>query len=196
MKKWMLGLFILFSCAAVAQDDPDMEVEPKGFQKDKLFVGGNIGLTFGSFTFINVSPQVGYRFNKTLAAGIGINGIYTSQKFFTNGQEDYKISQGIIGLNVFGRVYPVDFLFVQVQPEANYRFGKIKYYQSNLPETKLDALIVPSLLLGGGIVIPSGGGSLIISMSYDALNRPNSPYGNRPVYNIGYNFNLGGGRNW
>lgn len=192
MKNWMLILMMFCSLAALAQSDPDVEVEAKGFQKDKLFVGGNIGLTFGNFTFINVSPQVGYRFNKTFAAGLGINGIYTSQTFFLNGQEDYKISQGIIGLNVFGRVYPANFLFLQVQPEANYRFGKIKYYGSNPSETKLDALIVPSLLLGGGVVIPSGGGSLIISMSYDALNKPNSPYGNRPIYNVGYNFSLGG----
>ena len=57
-----------------AQDEKEENSEKqKGFQKEKLFVGGNFGLTFGSYTLINVSPQVGYRFSDLFAAGMGIN---------------------------------------------------------------------------------------------------------------------------
>jgi hypothetical protein len=52
----------------------------KGFQKDRLFVGGNFGLSFGNYTFINVSPQLGYRFNRFLAAGAGVNLQYVGIK--------------------------------------------------------------------------------------------------------------------
>lgn len=186
---FILVLF-LSSLTSFAQDEP--AEEKKGFQKEKIFVGGNFGLTFGDYTLINVSPQVGYRFNDHLAAGLGINGQYISEKYYSyTGQELYKISRGVTGLNIFGRVYPIDQIMLQVQPEANYVFGNIKYYDGRSPSsTKIDALIVPSLLIGGGAVIPSGRGAFIASIFYDILQDKNSPYGARPIYNFGYNIGL------
>lgn len=168
--------------------DPDNYREKKGFDKSKLFFGGNFGLTFGDYTLINVSPQVGYRFNEYLAAGTGINFQYISLKerdYYGNAVD--RISQGVVGLNVFGRVYPFRQFMLQAQPELNYVFGKVKYY--NPPSrTNLDASIVPSLLLGGGVVFPAGRGAFIVSVFYDVLQKPNSPYSNRPFFNFGYNF--------
>jgi hypothetical protein len=187
-------VFILVLClssiSSFAQDEA--AVEKKGFQKEKIFVGGNFGLTFGDYTLINISPQVGYRFNNYLAAGLGINAQYISVKqYLYSGQEYSKTSQGVTGLNIFGRVYPIDQIMLQVQPEANYVFGNIKYYDGRSPaNTKLDAVIVPSLLLGGGAVIPSGRGAFIASVFYDILQDKNSPYGARPIYNFGFNIGL------
>lgn len=184
-------ILVIFLCPvlAFAQDQPEDE---KGFQKEKIFVGGNFGLTFGSYTLINISPQVGYRFNDYLAAGLGINAQYISVKqYYSNGAEYSKTSQGVTGLNIFGRVYPIDQVMIQVQPEANYVFGNIKYLDGRSPaSTKLDAVIVPSLLIGGGAVLPSGRGSFIASVFYDILQDKNSPYGSRPIYNFGYNVSL------
>ena len=43
---------------SIAQDS-----ETKGgFDKSKLFFGGNLGLAFGTYTIVNVSPLVGYQF--------------------------------------------------------------------------------------------------------------------------------------
>ena len=57
-----------------------------------------------------------------------------------------------------------------------------------LKQHRNDAKIVPSLLLGGGLVLPAGGsGAFIASVFYDVLQDPNSPYGARPIYNFGYN---------
>ncbi len=39
--------------------------------KQRLVYGGNLGLTFGQHTSINVSPKLGYRLNKRWIAGIG-----------------------------------------------------------------------------------------------------------------------------
>src|SRR5687767_1339338 len=70
--KYLLAI-CLFSTLTLPLFAQDEEEPKKGFDKDKVFIGGNFGLSFGDFTLINVSPQLGYRFNNVLAAGVGIN---------------------------------------------------------------------------------------------------------------------------
>src|SRR5574338_224320 len=188
MKKLLLLVLLMTAVVAFlhAQDENNNE-KKKGFDKNKLFIGGNFGMTFGDYTLINVSPQIGYRFNQYFAAGTGINFQYVSlkERYYYTGDPVDKISQGVVGLNIFGRVYPFRQLMLQAQPEMNYIFGKIKYY--NPPSrTNLDASIVPSLLLGGGVVFPAGNGGFIISVFYDVLQKPNSPYSDKPFFNFGY----------
>jgi hypothetical protein len=188
MKKYILTacLFALFSAVAVAQDE-EGEPAKQGFDKSKLFIGGNFGLGFGNVsTLINVSPQLGYRFNRYIAAGAGINFIYSSNKYEWLG---YKEQFGVAGLNIFGRFYPIQYAFVQLQPEANYTWGKQKDLNSDA-EYKLDSKVVPSLLGGVGAAIPAGRGYFIISANYDLLQNERSPYGNRTFFNFGYNIGL------
>lgn len=166
------------------QDEP---AETKGFDRSKLFFGGNFGLSFGDYTFVNVSPQIGYRFNQYFAAGGGINFQYSSTKYRDgNGNSLYKAAYGVTGVNVFGRVYPIRQILIQAQPEMNYTWGKIKYYDGG-PDVKISGSYVPSLLLGGGLVIPSGRSALVVMVQFDVLNNARSPYGNRPIYSFGYN---------
>jgi hypothetical protein len=191
MKKLSVLLFLISISQVVLSQDTEADTGKKGFQKEKLFVGGNFGLSLGTYTLINISPQVGYRFTDYFAAGVGINAQYVSTKErFSNGNPYWKTSQGVAGLNIFGRVYPIQQIMIQVQPEANYVFGKQTYYSPTLQEYKMDAVIVPSLLLGGGAVFPSGRGAFIASVFYDVLQDKNSPYGARPFYTFGYNIGL------
>lgn len=188
-------LVLLFVFCFVIQSFAQQEEEKKtGFQKEKLFVGGNFGLSFGDYTLINVSPQIGYRFNRFLAGGLGTNFQYISLKERDwNGNPYRKVSQGVVGLNLFGRFYPIEHLMLQVQPEGNYIFGKQKFYATpTQPEQtfKLDAVIAPSLLMGGGLVIPTGRGSTIMSVMYDVLQNQYSPYGKQPIVNITFNIGL------
>ncbi|HEX8313580.1 MAG TPA: hypothetical protein VF609_01225 [Flavisolibacter sp.] len=188
MKKIVFLVALVFSCSFLfAQDEESAESS----QPSKFFAGGNFGLAFGRYTMINLSPQIGYRFNRFLASGIGFNLVYASQKDRDIYGNDYsKTTQWITGLNMFARFYPTQKLLIQVQPEANYIFGNIKYYQPTETKYKLDAEIIPSLLVGGGLVMPSDRGAFITTVMFDVLQRPNSPYGNRPIINVGYNFNF------
>ena len=191
MRKYcLLMLFVLLAgTACFAQDDEGGE--KRGFDKSKLFVGGNFGLSFGDYTLVNVSPQLGYRFNQFLAAGAGVNFLYSSVKYRNfNGAPLSKDSYGVAGLNVFGRVYPIQYLLLQAQPEINYTWGKSKLYDNLSYSRKIPGVYVPSLLLGGGAIIPSGIGGFIIMVQLDVLNNQRSPYGNRPIYNFGYNVGL------
>lgn len=182
-------LIITGARPALAQEEPDNSntVEKRGFDKSKLFLGGNFGLGFGTNTFVNVSPQVGYRFNDYFAAGVGVNFNYYSYKTYYSDGSDSRTSSGYAGLNIFGRVYPIPFILLQAQPELNYSWGSMKYYDVS---TKLPDQFVPSLLLGGGAAIPTGGrnGALLLMIQYDMVQDQRSPYGKRPFFSLGYNF--------
>lgn len=188
MKKMVLIVAMVCSYSFLFAQD---EESASDAGSSKFFAGGNFGLAFGRYTMINLSPQVGYRFNRFLASGIGLNLIYTSQKDRDIYGNDYsKITQWVTGLSLFTRFYPSERFLIQLQPEANYIFGNIKYYQPVETKYKLNAEIIPSFLMGGGLVVPSGPGALITTVMYDVLQRPNSPYGNRPIVNVGYNVNF------
>ncbi|HEY8389117.1 MAG TPA: hypothetical protein VIK74_10960 [Parasegetibacter sp.] len=160
-----------------------------GFDASRLFLGGNFGASFGDYTLVNISPQLGYRFSDYFAAGAGVGFQYFSVKTRNayTGEEINRTNNGVAGLNIFGRVYPVHFLLIQVQPEINYTWGKDKY-RDNTPDLKLESKMVPSLLLGGGVALPAGAGSLNLTIMYDVIQDPRSPYSTQPFFNMGYNF--------
>lgn len=189
MKKILtLAAMAILATQAWAQETPATEEAPRKFDKSKLVMGGNIGATFGDFTFIQFSPQVGYAFTRNIVAGAGVNFSYSSQKIrFFNGDESQRFNYGYAGLNVFTRVYPVNFLFLSVQPELNYNWGKIKYKNPPAADVKINGAFIPSLLIGGGLAIPMGNrGQTLLSMQYDVLQNSRSPYGQRAFFNIGF----------
>ena len=179
MKK-IFGLLLIitgFVQGALAQDS-----DGKGFDKSKLFVGGNLGLAFGTYTIINVSPLVGYHFSNLFAAGGGINYSYYG---YDNGL--YTSKQTYAGMNLFGRVYPIRQLFIQVQPELNYMWASQEPDAGQQFEPFKINQFVPSMLLGGGAAIPAGAnGFITISVMYDVLQNVWSPYYHQVVYGFGY----------
>jgi hypothetical protein len=190
MKMKYLVSLCLFSIVTLSVYAQDEEEPKKGFDKSKLFVSGNFGLSFGDFTLVNISPQLGYRFNNILAAGVGINGIYSSTRSrFVNGETASRENYGVVGLNIFGRAYPIQYAFLQLQPELNYTWGKLKEYSPDV-EYKLDGKLVPSLLAGAGAAIPAGGGAFIIMAQYDVLQNNRTPYGEKVFISFGFTFGL------
>jgi hypothetical protein len=192
MKK--LIVLLVFFIAAISVKAQE-ELEPvKGFDKSKLFVGGNFALNFGNITILNVSPQLGYRFNRFLAAGVGINGQYSAFKSeYVDGSTASRESYGVVGFNIFGRVYPIEQVLIQVQPEINNVWGKRKdyyYNPSSQVESKLSGKLVPSLLVGAGGALPAGRGAFIIMAQYDVLQNNRTPYGDKIFFNFGYNVGL------
>ncbi len=189
MKKCFAMMLLLGAvCFGHLQAQEEQPVEKKGFDPSKLFFGGNFGLSFGDYTLVNVSPQVGYHFNKYFAAGAGVNFIYSSFKtrYFPSNTEAYRDNFGNTGVNVFARVYPIQFLLLQMQPELNYNWGKRKLADGT--NLKLPGKFVPSVLAGAGGVLPAGRGAMIAMLQYDLVQDPRSPYGSKVFFTIGYNF--------
>lgn len=185
MRKILLMSFLVLSFISVNAQE---EEEQRGFDRSKLFIGGNFGMSFGNSTFINVSPQIGYRFKDWFAAGTGLNFQYSSFRSRNfSGATVSRENYGVVGLNIFGRVYPLQQVLLQVQPEMNYTWGKFKLYGPPDSESTLAGKFVPSVLLGAGGAIPMGRGAMIIMAQYDILQNERTPYGNRVFYNFGYN---------
>jgi hypothetical protein len=182
MKKTLFcSLFFLISALSLYSQAPESS---GGLDKSKLFFGGGLGLSFGSYTLINFSPQIGYHFSNYLAAGAGINLLYSSIHYTY--PYEFKDEYGATGLNIFGRFYPIQNIMLQVQPELNYVWGDEKYYDGT-PSLKLASTFVPSLLMGGGVAIPAGQGSFLATLLYDVLQNPESPYYGRAVFSLGFN---------
>ena len=85
-KKTILLLFCsLFSLLILAQDVQDMQdaqdVKDLPFRQ-RLFFGGDIGLSFGTNTYINLAPVVGYRITNRLSAGFGPIYIFEKYRYY------------------------------------------------------------------------------------------------------------------
>ncbi len=161
-----------------------------GFHKENFRVGGICGFSFGKYAIINVSPEFSFRTNPFVEAGLGFNGQYIYLKERDNGQLYRKIQQGGLGVNFFTRVYPIGPVMLQIQPEVNYIFGKQIFYQPFRQAFRLDAILVPSLLLGGGVAIPCKGSYYSLALLYDVWHNANATYGRQPIFHLGYHYHI------
>lgn len=187
MKISRLSLLMIFMCcpfmATFAQNQAAPQNQNAPF-KDRLFVGGNFGLTFGTITNIEVAPIVGYNVKPNWAVGVGARYSYYQDNFYS---PPYKTN--IYGGLVFTRYIVYKGLFLEGNFEANnfdvYKFDPVTelYY----PERDW----IPSLLLGGGYAQPIGGNSaFFISILYDVLQNRYSPYYGVPVIRAGFGIGL------
>jgi len=186
MKKALIVLVLLSGFyISKAQDEEGAEDEKKGgFKKENLFTGGGAIVSVGSYnTVLGASPVLGYSITKWLDAGVVFNFTYGSSRdvFYDPYTGNYLVSddkarQTVLGPGVFARVYPLKFLFINMQVEQNFITDKIIY--ANGPTIR-DKYSATSLLLGIGY---SGGRQGIGDMYYyisimgDFSGNKNSPY--------------------
>lgn len=142
-----------------------------------LELGGHFGMSFGDYTNINISPQIGYRFNRYVSLGGGMN-----YNYYNDSDRNYHLNY--LGLNLYARAYPTRYLMAYIQPEMQRRWGKVSGADT---EDKLFGC----LLVGGGAVIPVGPRSgMTVTVYYDLVQNDYSPYGDNIGYSVGYTFNF------
>lgn len=106
-------LFFITSVFTYAQDIDSTDNSEKANFKDRLYYGGDFNVMFGTQTFINISPRVGYKITEKLSAGIGLKYWYTSAN---NGS--YKSSNSIYGGSIFARRNISDNLYLILEYET------------------------------------------------------------------------------
>lgn len=141
--------------------------------RNRIFFGGNIGAQFGTYTFFEISPLVGYRITDHFSAGIGITYNYLKIRL---GKADYKTD--IYGGRVFARYFVWENLFLHGEYEV--LNGQWDYYKERFN--------IESILAGGGyrqMISDRAAMTLLVLWNFNQNNY--SPYSN-PIIRGGFTF--------
>lgn len=175
---------ILFFCLfhfSQAQDTTDVlpaKSKPSKPFKEKIYYGGNIGLSFGSYTMIGIYPLIGYKITPKLSAGVKIAYEYIVDKRYSS---NYTTSN--YGGSIFTRYRIIQPLYLHAE------FAGLNYELYNeLGESKREW--IPFLFVGAGYSHSVGGNVwLNVQILFDVLQSSKSPYNNwEPFYSAGVGF--------
>jgi len=145
---------------------------------DRLFTGGDIGMQFGSQTYIQVAPLLGYRANRELSFGVTGKYIYYKDNYVPNGYETNTYGGGI-----FTRYDIMEEVFLHGEYEALSMEVPYSAYE-------MHRRIVSGLFLGGGYRQFFGNySSMNLMILWDFIGDLYSPYVN-PIFRIGFDVGL------
>ncbi len=153
------------------------------FDPAKLTLGGGFGLQFGSYTLVNVAPQVGYDFSNKFNAGVGLSYTYAKDSYRDYGVK-WKDQSHYAGFNIYARVYPIANIVLMIQPDIHRVWNTLE--NTSTGEKHTTEKMVPAFLVGGGLRL----GSLIAMIQYDVVQDDYSPYGRNIFYSVGYSWNF------
>lgn len=180
----ILSIFFAFSLhSAFAQyveedqatEDTVQASRPESFL-DRLYFGGNFGLQFGTYTLINLSPNVGYKITDKLSMGLGFT--YQYIKYQDLGFHTY-------GPSVFARYKIVDYLFAHVENEVlNVPVITVDQFGNVLNEERA---IINSLLVGGGYMQSTDNFGFYAMVLFNLTEETYTPYTN-PIIRLGFGY--------
>lgn len=184
MKKIISIIVISFFClnisSAQQQSDGNSEF------MDKVFVGGGLGAGFGNYTFINVSPLIGYRISNRLSAGLRFMYQYTTFEYLNQNFEKERYNGNDLGAGPFARFMVYGPIYLQAEYEYLSYDGL--YYDGTRRRNSFE-----SVMAGGGIAQPIGqkAAFFITAMynfsyqNFDSSGSYRSPYNSPWVFRVG-----------
>jgi hypothetical protein len=190
----IISLFILTASIFAQVEEPvsprQGEPKEKARLSDRLVFGGDIGLNFGTITYIKLAPIIGYRLTERLTAGLGPIYIYERYKNYNLSSSTYG-GKAIVSFTVFKgaeNVGPLGIGDIVLHAE-NEVINVQPLYKSTLNLYDFgDRIWIDNLLMGGGLVQTiSGKFSVSIFMLWDVTRNEYSPYSN-PIFKFGFNF--------
>lgn len=175
-----------------------LNAQPKKEEKklwDKIYVGGNLGLQFGSLTDVEVSPHIGYYLTPRWSAGVGITYEYYNQA--PSIYNYYKrIETHIYGYNLFTQLS----LIPDMGKTLGFGNGISIIGHAEFDQISLERVFdiaspsyegrywLTSFLVGGGIKQAMGQrSSIYLLVLWDLNETIHSPYDN-PIIKFGFDF--------
>ncbi|MES2373814.1 MAG: hypothetical protein V4557_14635 [Bacteroidota bacterium] len=196
LKTLICCILLLTTIGSFAQEN-DVDEQKGKFKHENIFIGGGLNLGFGNRSFnVGLTPELGYSITRWLDAGLAFNINYFSQNASDFGSS-VQFRNFSYGGGPFVRVWPVNFLFLQAQPEYNWTTSSQKDVVTNQTGTFHNN--VGSLLVGVGYgTRVLGSHYSYLTLMIDVLQNRNSPYRNLytndplPVFRAGFCFYLKG----
>ncbi len=186
-KAALLLLLIALTFSLVAQDE-----EETG-RKGKFFFIPEIWLSFGTRTYIDIAPMVGYYALDRLALAIGPHYIFQTQNANSYSPVSYQThSYGLKGFARFSLITNAEeFLPIKLFSEL---FVHVEYEGLSLekayyvpPYNEVGRYIYNGFLVGGGISQRVGiHNSVSFTILWDINEMTVSPYSN-PIFRVGFN---------
>jgi hypothetical protein len=188
--------FLACSISLFAQVEEPVQIEGKKKPvdekpkfSDRLVFGGDIGLSVGTYTYINVSPAVGYRLTNRLTVGLGPIYIYENYK-------NYNLESSMYGAKVI-----TSFTVLRgTDINPNFQIGNLILHMENevlnvkplVPDqygwAYGNRLWIDNFLVGGGLSQSiSSKFNVSVLILWDVTNNVYSPYSN-PIFKIGFGF--------
>lgn len=171
-------------------DDKNKASEQAGDDKlfDRLVFGGNFGLSFGTYTNIDISPLVGYKITPKLTSGIGF--IYQYVKYQDPYNNPYNYTDDYKATVWGGRVFTQYDIFYGLFAHTEYEMQYLKYEFLESPYDS-GSVEIPALYLGAGYKLKLGENSALqILALYNFLYNSNDLFYMQPwTFRIGF---LGG----
>ena len=189
MKKYILSIIavIFLTLPAWSQEDQrDQQYQQAQANQgqrpaflDKIFVGGGLGAGFGDYTFVNISPIIGYRVSPQFAIGMRLMYQYTTFDYYDFQEQRVKKYNGNdFGIGGFARYMLFGPVFLQAEYE-HLSYDALDYSGTSSREG------FDSFMAGGGIAQPVGNkASVFLTVMYN-FSYENFNTGN--VYRVPYN---------
>jgi len=187
MKRVLLLIIIVTVSFAVTAQEESQD------RKGKFFIIPEFWLSFGTSTYVEVSPMVGYHVLDRLVVGLGPHYMYLSQKATPMFPYAYHThSYGLKGFARFALItHAEEFLpiklFSEVFVHAEYEGLSLerKYYVP--PYNESGRYLYRGLLLGGGFSQRIGVyNSVSFTILWDINESTITPYSN-PILRVGFN---------
>ncbi|MES2006449.1 MAG: hypothetical protein V4450_18170 [Bacteroidota bacterium] len=165
---------VLIGLPGFAQQNEETESTGK-FKKENIYLGTGLNLGFGNHSFnAGLNPEIGYSITKWLDGGMGFNLSYFSQNAYDFGGST-QFRNFSYGGGPYVRVWPLNFLYLQAQPEYNWTSSHQKDVNTGISGTFHNNV--------GSFLVGVGYGTRIIGSQYsyltlmiDILQNRNSPY--------------------
>ena len=164
-------------CIVAAIVFSSLIVTGSSWANDRLWFGGGIGFGFGTVSYVEVAPIVGFSVTKKLSVGGGITYRYRDDDRYAD-----SVSTNDYGASVFVRYKILPTLFAQVEYEyLSYEFVRLDGSQ--------DRDNFSSVLAGPGFSQPLGKRTSFFALalynfSYDSADSV-SPYNDGWVFRVG-----------
>lgn len=181
---FMLLLFALMISVAAQEET--------GGRKGKFFLIPELWLSFGTSTYIELAPMVGYHVLDRLSVGLGPHYIYRSQKATPTFPSYQTHSYGLKGFARFSLItnaeewLPIK-LFSELFVHAEYEGLSLERAFYVPPYNEDGRFIYRGFLVGGGFSQKVGiYNSVSFTILWDINESSVSPYSN-PIFRIGFN---------